>query len=182
MRRLASVCLVVGATAWAAPNGRVVRVERNRGMKTVPRLCDVQPIAKEGLCVGQPSSGDRVTLIDQDKGVAVGEFRIDSSPGPAQPFVCSGAQPLVFQIKGGLTAGEPYYDMWNVVSTVWLGAPQLYAPPQKTALQVQAWGFDQGWMTAAPAGSGRPQHDVYLSLADRHGFYDYVARQLASSA
>lgn len=106
MRWLACVCLVLGATASAAP-GRVVRVERNRGMKTVPRLCDVQPIAKEGLCVGQPTTGDRVTLIDQDKGLAVGEFRIDSSPGPAQPFVCSGAQPLVFQIKGGLTAGEP---------------------------------------------------------------------------
>jgi purine nucleosidase len=82
----------------------------------------------------------------------------------------------------GLTAGEPYYDMWNVVATVWLAAPQLYGAPQKTALQVQAWGFDQGWMTAAPAVSGRPQHDVYLRLADRHGFYEYVARQLASSA
>ncbi len=82
----------------------------------------------------------------------------------------------------GLTAAEPFFDMWDVVATVWLGAPQLYSPPERTALQVQQWGFDQGWMTPAPAGSGRPQQDVYLSLADKTGFYDYVAAQLKRSA
>lgn len=109
MLRLASVGFVVGATAlaWAAPGGRVVRVERNRGMKAVPRLCDVQPLAKEGLCVGQPSTGDRVALIDQDRGLAIGEFRIDSSAGAADPFVCAGATPVVFKIKGALTSGDP---------------------------------------------------------------------------
>ena len=71
--------------------------------------------------------------------------------------------------------------MWDVTTAVWLGAPQLFAPPQRTALQVQQWGFEQGWMTAAP-GSGRPEQDVYLSMADQAGFYDYVAAQLARSA
>jgi len=110
MLRLVSVVLVVGATAlaWAAPQGgRVVRVERNRGMKAVPRLCEVQPTAKEGLCVGQPTSGDRVALIDQDRGMAIGEFRIDSTAGTADPFVCAGSAPTVFKMKGSVTSGEP---------------------------------------------------------------------------
>lgn len=79
-----------------------------------------------------------------------------------------------------LVANEPFYDMWDVVATAWLGAPQLFSPPTETALQVQQWGFEQGWMTPAP-GSGRPEHDVYLSFADKDGFYDYVAAQLARS-
>ena len=109
MLRLASVVLVVGATAlaWAAPGGKVVRVERNRGMKAVPRLCDVQPTAKEGLCVGQPANGERIALIDQDRGIAVGEFRIDQALGAADPFVCAGATPLVFKVKGAVTSGDP---------------------------------------------------------------------------
>lgn len=106
MRRLACVVLVGGA-ALAAPHGRVVRVERPRGGKAVPRLCDVQPAAKEGLCVGQPNTGDRVALIDQVRGIWIGEFRIDSTQGPADPFVCAGAPPAVFKIKGALSAGDP---------------------------------------------------------------------------
>jgi hypothetical protein len=76
-------------------------------MKAVPRLCDVQPAAKEGLCVGQPNTGDRVALIDQDRGIIVGEFRIDSTLGAAAPFVCSGTTPTVFQVKGSVTTGDP---------------------------------------------------------------------------
>lgn len=109
MRWLAGIGLVVGASAlaWAAPRGKVVRVERNRGMKAVPRLCDVQPLAKEGLCVGEPRSGERVALIDQDRGIAIGEFRIDSATGAADPFICTGKSPVVFAIKGQVTAGDP---------------------------------------------------------------------------
>lgn len=108
MFRLLCVGLLgASALAWAAPNGRVVRVERNRGMKAVPRLCDVQPSAKEGLCVGQPNAGDRVALIDQDRGIAVGEFRVESAGSAADPFVCSGATPIVFKIKGAVTNGDP---------------------------------------------------------------------------
>ena len=109
MFRLASVGFLVGAAAlaWAAPQGKVVRVERNRGMKAVPRLCDVQPMAKEGLCVGQPGNGDRVALIDQDRGIPVGEYRIDSTIGAADPFVCAGSSPVVFKVKGALASGDP---------------------------------------------------------------------------
>jgi hypothetical protein len=99
--------LVVGAASAAPPTGKVVRVERNRGMKAIPRLCDVQPMAKEGLCVGQPGSGERVALIDQDRGIPVGEFRIDSTLGPADPFVCAGSTPVVYKISGRLSTGDP---------------------------------------------------------------------------
>jgi hypothetical protein len=106
MFRKACLGFLVGATAlaWGAP-GRVVRVERPR-TKAVPRLCDVQPMAKEGLCVGQPNNGDRISLIDQERGIAIGEFRIDSALGVADPFVCAGAAPVVYKMKGALITGD----------------------------------------------------------------------------
>lgn len=111
MRRPDGIVLVTAIAwaqaTWAAPNGRVVRVERNRGMRTVPRLCDVQPTGKTGLCVGQPNTGERIALIDQDRGVAIGEFRIDTVGAAADPFVCTGATPLVFKITGAVTSGDP---------------------------------------------------------------------------
>ncbi|MDP5278235.1 nucleoside hydrolase [Sphingomonas sp. DG1-23] len=82
----------------------------------------------------------------------------------------------------GLVSDEPFYDMWNVTSTVWLDAPELYAAPRRTPLQVVQWGFEQGWLQPAPPGSGRPSHNVYLSFADQPGFYDYVTTRLARSA
>lgn len=108
MLRLASVvvCLAVGA-GIAAPRGKVVRVERNRGMRVVPRLCDVQPGSKSGLCIAQPTPGERVALIDQERAVVLGEFRIDGTAAETDAFICSGQQPIVFRISGALTAGDP---------------------------------------------------------------------------
>jgi purine nucleosidase len=82
----------------------------------------------------------------------------------------------------GLVSNEPFYDMWNVATTVWLDSPGLYGAPTSTALEVVRWGPAQGWMKAAPAGCGRPSHDVYLEFADLQGFYDYVVKRLARSA
>ncbi len=81
----------------------------------------------------------------------------------------------------GLVSDEPFYDMWNVTSTVFLDAPQLYSAPTSTSLSVVQWGFEQGWMRPVP-GSGRPIHDVYLSFADQPGFYSYITNRLARSA
>jgi purine nucleosidase len=81
-----------------------------------------------------------------------------------------------------LVADEPFYDMWNVATTVWLDAAGLYAKPRRTPLEVVRWGAEQGWMKAAGTDAGRPAHDVYLSFADLAGFYDYVAKGLARSA
>jgi purine nucleosidase len=82
----------------------------------------------------------------------------------------------------GLVSDEPFYDMWNVTSTVWLDAPELYSAPTQTPLQVVQWGFEQGWLQPAPPMSERPSHNLYLSFADQPGFYDYVTTRLARSA
>ncbi len=113
MSRRASQFLVGALTvtstwtpSFGAPAGRVVRVERNRGRAAVPRLCDVQPTAKTGLCVGEPQVGEHVALIDQDKGVALGEFRIESTAAAADPWVCSGQAPIIFKVTGAIVAGD----------------------------------------------------------------------------
>jgi purine nucleosidase len=80
-----------------------------------------------------------------------------------------------------LVTDEPFYDMWNVTSTVFLDAPQLYSAPTSSPLGVVQWGFEQGWMQAATA-QGRPVHDLYLSFADQAGFYNYITKGLARSA
>ena len=64
----------VGAPPPARPRGRVVRVERERGSKVTPRICDVQA-DKNGNCFGEePKLGDIITLLDEN-GV-IGEARI----------------------------------------------------------------------------------------------------------
>ncbi len=80
----------------------------------------------------------------------------------------------------GLVSAEPFYDMWDVCTTVFLARPDLYAPPQKMPLEVVQWGFEQGWLRKAD--SAKHTQNVYLSFSNLNGFYDYVATQLARSA
>lgn len=80
-----------------------------------------------------------------------------------------------------LVSDEPFYDMWDVTAAVWLDAPQLFAAPETTPLEVVQWGFEQGWMRRA-GGGRRPAHDVYLRLAGDEAFYDYLTQRLARSA
>lgn len=80
----------------------------------------------------------------------------------------------------GLVSNEPFYDMWDVCAAVFLGRTDLFAPPQKMRLEVVQWGFEQGWLRQAS--TARHTQNVYLSLSDLNGFYDYVATQLARSA
>ena len=79
-----------------------------------------------------------------------------------------------------LVSGEPFYDMWDVCTTVFLARPDLYAAPQKMRLGVVQWGFEQGWLRQTDGGKNT-QH-VYLGFSNLDGFYDYVATQLARSA
>jgi len=79
-----------------------------------------------------------------------------------------------------LVSAEPFYDMWDVCTTVFLARPDLYAAPQQMHLGVVQWGFEQGWLHPVQ-GAGNTQH-VYLGFDDLDGFYDYVATQLARSA
>jgi hypothetical protein len=108
MLRLALV--VVGAVVAdaaavrAAPNGRVVRVERDRNLRAVPRLCDLDTTLGGGLCIGAPTPGDLVALIDHERGLAIGEFRIDTAAVAADPWTCTD---LVYKVTGTLVAGDP---------------------------------------------------------------------------
>src|SRR5262245_28435852 len=65
---LASIGTLVGTlVASAAPRtrGKVVRVERARGTKAAPRVCDIRS-DRGGTCLGsQPEVGDVVTVLDE---------------------------------------------------------------------------------------------------------------------
>jgi len=77
MFRVASVVLfsATALTAWGAPRGRVVRVERQRGgTAAVPVLCEVKTDGS-GICVGPaPQVGDSITVVDDTHTIA--EVRI----------------------------------------------------------------------------------------------------------
>ncbi|MET0969602.1 MAG: nucleoside hydrolase [Tardiphaga sp.] len=79
-----------------------------------------------------------------------------------------------------LVSAEPFYDMWNVCTTVFLARPDLYAAPQRMQLGVVQWGYEQGWLR--PTDGAANTQNVYLGFSDLNGFYDYVASQLARSA
>lgn len=74
MSRLALVLVAAayGAPATAAPRarGKVVRVERTRSSKAVPRICDVRG-DRSGTCLGsQPQIGDLVNVLDESGVIA----------------------------------------------------------------------------------------------------------------
>ncbi len=127
MSRFAGLLVLLAATAWAAPGGRVVRVERDRGLRAVPQLCEVTPTSKEGLCIGQPSPGDRIALIDQDRGLPIGEFRIDGWSDAPDPFACTGVAPTVFRVKGSVASKDP--DLINDAGRI-IGLRNLSLDPR----------------------------------------------------
>lgn len=66
-RRLALLLVLVPIAATAAPRtrGKVVRVERARGGKVPPKVCDIRS-DRWGTCLGsQPEVGDVVTILDE---------------------------------------------------------------------------------------------------------------------
>ncbi len=79
-----------------------------------------------------------------------------------------------------LVSAEPFYDMWDVCTAVWLARPDLYAPPQQMQLGVVQWGYEQGWLRQTK--DAKNTQNVYLSFSNLDGFYDYVGSQLARSA
>ncbi len=79
-----------------------------------------------------------------------------------------------------LVSGEPFYDMWDVTATCWLTNPGLYQAASPTPLEIETWGFNQGWIR--PAGPSRKTQDVFLSFADKPAFYSYVLGLLRAPA
>lgn len=72
-----------------------------------------------------------------------------------------------------LVADEPFYELWNVCTVVYLTHPELYSAPVKTALSIQQIGFYQGNMK--PSATGVPV-DLVLDLVRPSDFYEYVLR------
>jgi len=108
MTRLSSVLLVsaLALSAEAAPRskGKVVRVERRRGVTAIPRLCVVMDDSK-ALCFGaEPQANEMITVLDQT-GV-IGEARIVAAttfPGGVV-LTCKVVWPItVAVVRGDLT-------------------------------------------------------------------------------
>jgi purine nucleosidase len=73
-----------------------------------------------------------------------------------------------------LTHTEPFYEMWNTVTTAYLAHPEFFDKPKTMRLKVETAGYIQGAIRQSP--QGRPVLVVF-SIAEREQFYDYVLRQ-----
>lgn len=80
-----------------------------------------------------------------------------------------------------IVSAESFYDMWDVVATVYLTRPELFTAPTPMTLRVEEYGPKQGGIFY-PADDGRRAVDVILEFADQAGFYDYVLQQFATGA
>ncbi|TMQ04696.1 MAG: hypothetical protein E6J90_50805 [Deltaproteobacteria bacterium] len=97
--RLIGVALVVwSATGFAAPGGRVVRVERSGGFRVAPRLCEIR--GDTGNCLGeQPVSGQTVVVIDEHRVIAEVQIVEATSFSPSCP--------TLWAVKTRLVRGTP---------------------------------------------------------------------------
>jgi purine nucleosidase len=84
---------------------------------------------------------------------------------------------LVFQAYG-LVADEPFYCMWDVTATAWLGRPDLYADGETMKIRIDTTENKTG--AVLPDDAGRDV-DVFLGFKDLPGFYTYVADTLITA-
>jgi len=75
-----------------------------------------------------------------------------------------------------LTGDEPYYCMWNVVTSCYIPHPEFFGEPVRMNLEVVTEGNEQG--DVVRKSSGR-EVEVILSLKEPDQYYDYVLKQLA---
>jgi purine nucleosidase len=73
-----------------------------------------------------------------------------------------------------LTSEQPFYRMWNTVTTAYLAHPDFFEAPVPMNLEIETEGYDQGTIRQSPGGR---QVDVVLNMADRDAFYEYVLEQ-----
>jgi purine nucleosidase len=80
-------------------------------------------------------------------------------------------------------ATEPFYDMWDVTTACWLANPGLYAQSTLMGLEIQTWGFNQGWIRTpvSPNPKLRNAQNVFLNFQNKTGFYSYVLSLLQKS-
>lgn len=80
---------------------------------------------------------------------------------------------LVYQ-SYALVADEPFFEMWNTVTTAYLAHPDFFDDPQTMTLVIETEGYDQG--TIRESSEGR-QVEVVFDIASKDAFYDYVLTQ-----
>jgi purine nucleosidase len=73
-----------------------------------------------------------------------------------------------------LVNGEPYFEMWNTLTTVYVARPDLFETPVAMKLKIETEGYWQG--TISESTDGRSV-SVVLNIADKNGFYNYVLNQ-----
>ena len=75
----------------------------------------------------------------------------------------------------GLVEGQPYFEMWNSLTSVYLARPDIFAAPVPMKLTIETEGYMQGAITRDP--KGRAVRAV-MSIKDKDAFYTYVLNQL----
>lgn len=77
-----------------------------------------------------------------------------------------------------LVEDQPFYEMWNTCATVYLaGTTDIFEAPELTPLDVELYGFEQGWLKRTGNPMAHPQY-VYKNFSSSANFYSYVLEQL----
>ena len=74
-----------------------------------------------------------------------------------------------------LVEGEPYFEMWNSLTTAYLAHPAIFAAPVPMKLTIETEGYMQGAITRDPKGRAMR---VVMNIKDKDAFYTYVLNQL----
>ena len=74
-----------------------------------------------------------------------------------------------------LVEGQPYFEMWNSLTSVYLARPDIFDPPVSMRLAIETEGYMQGSITRNANGR---EAGVILNIKDKKAFYDYVIAQL----
>ena len=81
---------------------------------------------------------------------------------------------LVYSLYS-LVKDQPYFEMWNTLTSVYLARPDLFDTPVQMCLSITTEGYLQGAISEDTNGR---LVDVVLNLRDSDGFYGYVLAQL----
>jgi purine nucleosidase len=84
---------------------------------------------------------------------------------------------LVYQ-SYELTSDEPFYEMWNSVTTVYVTHPEFFEKPVPMNLVIETEGLHQGTINQSDEGR---QVEVVLNINQKEAFYEYVLGQLRRS-
>jgi purine nucleosidase len=74
-----------------------------------------------------------------------------------------------------LVENQPFFEMWNSLTAVYVGRPDIFESPTPMRLSVVTEGFMQGAINQDPNGR---QAQVFLNIKDKPAFYAYVLGQL----